>query len=198
MTRLILASGSATRASLLTQAGLIFERRAPDVDERTIEATLEGTGAGPDDVAQVLADVKASEVSRLHPEALVIGADQTLSLDGVRFHKPADLAAARQQLLDLSGRIHTLSSAVACARGGEVVWRHVSQAHLTMRPFGPAFVRHYLSIVGERALTSVGAYQLEGMGIQLFEEIDGDYFTILGLPLLPLLGRLREEGILEP
>ncbi len=195
--RLVLASNSATRASMLTGAGLIFERVAADVDERAVEEALEGSGAGTDDVAQVLADVKAVEVSIRRPDALVIGADQMLSLAGRRFHKAPDMAAAKRQLLALAGRSHVLSSAVACARGGEVVWRHVAEARLTMRPFGEAFVDHYLSIVGEQALASVGGYQIEGLGIQLFEEIEGDHFTILGMPLLPLLGFLREEKVLE-
>ncbi|SON58192.1 Septum formation protein Maf [Hartmannibacter diazotrophicus] len=197
MVRIVLASNSAARASLLTHAGLIFERRAASVDERAVESTLEGTGAGPDDIAQVLADVKALDVSGGDPDALVIGADQTLSLDGRRYNKPGDLARAYDQLMTFSGRTHILSSAVSCARGGEIVWRHVSEARMSIRRLSPAFIRHYLEIVGDRALTSVGAYQLEGMGIQLFEAIDGDYFTILGLPLLPLLGFLREEGVID-
>ncbi|MBH0238765.1 Maf-like protein [Methylobrevis albus] len=194
---LVLASNSQARAALLTHAGLIFERVAAEVDERAVEMTLEGTGAGPDDVAQVLADVKAIDVSARHPGALVIGADQTLSLRDRRFHKPSDMDAARRQLSALAGETHVLSSAVSCARGGEVVWRHVAQAHMTMRPLSPGFIAHYLAVAGDNVLKSVGCYQLETMGIQLFDTVDGDYFTILGLPLLPLLGFLRREGILE-
>lgn len=194
---LILASGSATRAALLTQAGLIFERVPAAVDERAVEASMAGSGLGPDDVAAVLAEVKAGEVAARRPGALVIGADQTLALGDRRFDKPADMEAARRQLLALSGRSHQLHSAVALVRDGTVLLRHVATATLTMRAFTPAFVGHYLAVVGERALSSVGAYQVEGYGIQLFEEIEGDHFTILGLPLLPLLKALRHEGVVE-
>jgi septum formation protein len=194
---LVLASGSATRAALLTQAGLIFERQSPDVDERAVEEALEGSEVGPDDVAAILAEVKAVEVSKARPGSVVIGADQTLALGDERFHKPADMEAARRQLLRLAGKTHQLHSAVVVAENGEVTFRAVDTATLAMRPFTPAFVGHYLSVVGERALSSVGCYQVEGLGIQLFESIDGDHFTILGLPLLPLLAHLRARGILE-
>jgi septum formation protein len=194
---LILASGSPTRAALLTQAGLIFERQAPEVDERAVEAALEGTEVGADDIAAILAEVKATEVSVAHTGAVVIGADQTLSLGDERLHKPADMEAARRQLLKLAGRSHQLHSAVVVAVDGEVVFRFVDTATLTMRPFSPAFVGHYLAVMGDRALASVGAYQVEGYGIQLFEKIEGDHFTILGLPLLPLLQHLRSRGLLE-
>jgi septum formation protein len=193
---LVLASGSATRAALLTQAGLLFERDAPDVDERAVEAALEGTDVGPDDVAAVLAEVKATEVSRRRPGAIVIGADQTLSLGDERLHKPADMDAARRQLLALAGRTHQLHAAVVVAVDGIAEFRAVDTASLTMRPFTPAFVGHYLSVVGDRALSSVGAYQVEGYGIQLFEAIEGSHFTILGLPLLPLLAHLRDRGVI--
>lgn len=194
---LILASGSPTRASMLTSAGLIFERRTPDVDERAVEESMAGTGVSAEDVASVLAEVKATEVSLRYPEALVIGADQTLALGDERFHKPADLEAARRQLLRLRGRTHQLHAAVVACQAGEVQFRHVATANLTMRTFTPAFVGRYLAVVGERALSSVGAYQVEGFGIQLFEEIEGDHFTILGLPLLPLLAFLRTRGVLD-
>lgn len=193
----ILASGSATRAAMLTQAGLIFERVPPEVDERAAEASMSGSGMGADDVAAILAELKATDVAARHPTAWVIGADQTLALDDQRFHKPADREAARRQLLALRGRSHQLHSAVVVARGEEVLFRHVSTATLTMRDFTPAFVGHYLAVIGDRALSSVGAYQVEGFGIQLFEEIDGDHFTILGLPLLPLLKFLRTQGVIE-
>lgn len=194
---LILASGSPTRAALLTQAGLLFERRTPEVDERAVEAALVDTGVGPEDVALVLAEVKAVEVSARHPGAFVIGADQTLAMGEERFHKPADMEAARRQLLKLSGRTHQLHAAVVVARDGEVQFRAVDTADMTVRTLSPAFVGHYLAIVGDRALGSVGAYQVEGFGIQLFEAIEGDHFTILGLPLLPLLGFLRDRGVVE-
>lgn len=194
---LILASGSATRAAMLTQAGLIFERRLPDVDERAAESSLEETGVGADDVALILAELKAIEVSIRHPGAYVIGADQTLALGDERLHKPADMEAARRQILSLSARSHQLHAAVVVALDGEVLFRHADTAIMTVRELTPAFVGHYLAVVGDQALGSVGAYQVEGFGIQLFEEIEGSHFTILGLPLLPLLGFLRDRGIVE-
>lgn len=194
---LILASGSATRAAMLTTAGLVFRRESPDVDERAVEEPLTNSGVGPEDVASILAEVKALDVAARFPDDLVIGADQTMALDDERFHKPADMDAARRQLLRIAGKTHQLHSAVVVARGAEVLFRHVSSATLTMRAFTPAFVGHYLSVVGQRALSSVGAYQVEGYGIQLFDDIEGDHFTILGLPLLPLLGFLRQEKVIE-
>ena len=147
---LILASGSATRAAMLTQAGLLFERVRPDVDERAVEASLNDTGLGADDVAAVLAEVKAVQVSNLRPDDLVIGADQTLALGDERLHKPADMDAARRQLLAMSGRTHQLHSAVVVAKAGTVLFRTVSSANLTMRPFTPAFVGHYLAVSATR------------------------------------------------
>lgn len=196
MTR-ILASGSATRRAILANAGLDFEVVPPEIDERAAEAPLAAAGASPEDIALALAIVKATDVSERRPADLVIGADQVLELDGERFSKPTDMEAARRQLLALSGRTHQLHSAVVCARGGEIVWQHGESASLTMRKLAPAEIGRYLAAVGSTALTSVGAYQIEGRGIRLFERIDGDHFTILGLPLLPLLGFLRTEGITE-
>jgi len=165
---------------------------APQVDERALEAPLEGTGVTPDEVALVLAEAKATEVSARYPDVWVIGGDQTLSLDDRIFHKPKDMDGARRHLLALSGKTHLLNSAIVLARGGEAVWTHVSIARMTMRPVKPAFIGRYLARVGEKALESVGAYQIEGEGIQLFESIEGDYFTVVGVPLLPLLAKLRE------
>ncbi len=195
--RLILASGSATRRLLMQNAGLSFEAVAADIDERAAEQPLLQTGAPPEDLALALAMAKAVLVSENHPEALVIGADQILDLEGERLTKPADMEAARRQLLSLSGRTHHLHAGLACARGGEVVWEHVETAALTMRKLDPAFVGRHLARAGPAILNSVGAYQLEGPGIQLFERVDGDYFAILGLPLLPLLAFLRTQGIPE-
>lgn len=194
---LILASASPFRRALLEAAGLSFSSEPPTIDERAVEATLDGSGLTPADRAQILAEAKALDVSGRNGEALVIGSDQILSLDGEILHKPADMEAARRRLLALSGRTHELHSAVVLARGDETLWRHVSTARLTMRPLEPAFIGRHLAMVGQAALSSVGAYQIEGPGIQLFEKIEGDHFTIVGLPLLPLLGKLRELGAVD-
>lgn len=194
---IILASGSPYRRKLLEDAGLAFTVLKPELDERAIEAPLARSGATPEEVALVLAEAKATAVSEVRPDALVIGSDQTLSLDDELFHKPADMEGARRHLLKLSGRTHHLNSAVVLARNGEAVWRHVAVARMTMRDLEPGFVGRHLASVGNIALTSVGAYQIEGPGIQLFEKIDGDYFTIVGLPLLPLLAALRTFGAID-
>jgi septum formation protein len=182
---------------LLANAGLEFSVEKPDIDERAVEAALAGSGTNPEDVAAILAEAKATGVSERHQEALVIGSDQTLSLDDERFHKPADMEAARRQLLRLSGRTHQLSSAVVLVRGGETLWRHLAVAHMTMRRLDPAYIGRYLSRVGDAALSSVGCYQIEGQGIRLFEKIEGDFFAIVGLPLLPLLAALRQERAID-
>lgn len=194
---LILASGSRTRRDLLANAGVAFDVVPSTLDERAAEQPLLEAGMLPEDLALALAMAKSSEVSERHPTALVIGADQVLDLDGERLTKPADMEAARRQLLRLSGRTHQLHSAMAAARGGDIVWQHVETARLTMRELEPGCVGRYLAAVGPAALASVGAYQIEGRGIQLFEAIHGDHSTILGLPLLPLLAFLRDEGVVE-
>ncbi|KXF79248.1 septum formation inhibitor Maf [Paramesorhizobium deserti] len=196
-TPIILASKSPFRAALLKNAGISFLTEAAEIDERAVEMALQDTGATPEDVAMVLAEAKALDVSARHPDALVIGCDQTLSLDDEIFHKPADMEAARQHLLKLSGKTHNLNSAVVLARGEEAIWRHVGVARMTMRTLDPAFVGRHLARVGNIALSSVGAYQVEGEGLQLFEKIDGDYFTIVGLPMLPLLDELRRLGAID-
>lgn len=196
-TRIILASSSPYRRRMLEQAGITVETIASAIDERAVEATLEGTGASPGDLAAILAEAKALEVSERHPRALVIGCDQTLSLDDAVLHKPRSMEGARRRLLDLSGRTHHLNSAVVLARDGEAVWRHVATAAMSMRRLSPEFIGRHLARVGEAALTSVGAYQVEGEGIQLFDAIDGDFFSIVGLPLLPLLAALREQGAID-
>lgn len=179
---------------ILENAGLVFAAIGSNVDERSAEAPLVEAGASAEDIALVLAEAKAVEVSERHPGALVIGCDQTLGLRGARFHKPQDMAAARRTLLTLQGESHELHAAAVLVRGGETLWRHASTARMTMRTLAPSDVGRYLAEVGETVLSCVGCYQLEGAGVQLFDEIDGDYFTVLGLPLLPLLARLREEG----
>lgn len=194
---LILASSSPFRRMLMENAGLRFEAIAANIDERTLEAPLAASGAGPDAVALVLAKAKARNVSERYPHSLVIGSDQTMSLGDRVFHKPKDLAEAQEHLKSLSGKTHRLNSAIAIARNGDVVWEHLSHASLTMRDLDPEFIRRHIVRVGERALGSVGAYQLEGEGIQLFSAIEGDYFTILGLPMLPLLAELRAQEAID-
>ncbi|MBY3236324.1 Maf-like protein [Rhizobium laguerreae] len=195
--KLILASSSPFRRMLMENAGLSFEAHAARIDERAVEAPLEKAGAKPDAVALVLARAKAEEVSRRFPDSLVIGSDQTMSLGDNVFHKPKNLADAARHLQVLSGVTHRLNSAVAIVSDGVVLWEHLAHAELTMRPLTVEFIARHLARVGERALSSVGAYQLEGEGIQLFEKIEGDYFTILGLPMLPLLKKLRELGAID-
>ena len=197
MSPIVLASGSPARRALLANAGLAFAIEPSTLDERAIEAPLITRGAAPAEIAAALADAKAVEISRRLPDALVIGADQTLDCDGHRGTKSETVAEARAQLQRLAGRSHQLHSAVAVARGGAVRWRHLDSAALTMRPLTAAEIDAYLGRVGEDILKSVGVYQLEGEGIRLFERIEGNYFTILGLPLLPLLAYLRSEGAIE-
>ncbi len=193
----VLASGSPFRRRMLEDAGLAVEPVPSRIDERAVEAAVAGSGVTPQELASILAEAKALDVCERMPGRLVLGADQTLSLDDSVLHKPADMEEARRRLLLLSGRTHELNSAIVLARDGAVLWRHVGVARLTMRPLDPAFVGRHLSRVGEKALSSVGAYQVEGEGIQLFEAIQGDHFTIVGLPLLPLLAKLRELGAID-
>lgn len=195
--KIILASGSPFRKAMLAHAGLEIEAVPADVNERALEAPLQDSGVSPEDVASILAEAKATEVSERKPGALVLGCDQTLSLGDEVFHKPADMEGARRHLLALSGKTHQLNSAAVLCRNGEVLWRHVGVASLTMRKLDPAFIGRHLARVGAKALSSVGAYQIEGEGIQLFEKIEGDYFTIVGLPLLPVLAKLRELGAID-
>jgi septum formation protein len=195
--RIVLASGSQFRKAMLEAAGVDIDVVPAKIDERTVEKTLEGTGASPEDVAQVLAEAKALDVSERQPGRLVLGCDQTLSLDDELFHKPRDMEDARRHLLKLSGRTHQLNSAAVLARNGEALWRDVGIARLTMRKLEPGFIGRHLARVGPMALNSVGAYQIEGEGIQLFEKIEGDHFTIVGLPLLPLLEELRAMGAID-
>jgi septum formation protein len=191
---LVLASRSAVRRTLLEAAGVPVEICPADIDERGVEA-----GAplqAPVAIAALLAREKASVIAGRNRERLVLGADQTLSLDGRRFTKPADRPAARAQLRALSGRTHELYSAIAFVQDGAVLFEHVGVARLTMRAVSERFLDDFLDAVGDAATASVGAYQLEGFGIQLFERLDGDYFTVLGLPLLTALDFLRRHGCL--
>ncbi|MER8752631.1 Maf-like protein [Mesorhizobium sp. M1050] len=195
--KIILASGSPFRKAMLVNAGVDVEAIPAEIDERALEAPLQDSGVSPEDVALVLAEAKATEVSERRPGALVLGCDQTLSLGDEVFHKPADREGARRHLLALSGKTHQLNSAAVLVRDGAVLWRHVGIASMTMRKLDPAFIGRHLARVGAKALGSVGAYQIEGEGIQLFDKIEGDHFTIVGLPLLPLLAELRTLGAID-
>lgn len=195
--QLILASKSPYRAQLLKNVGLTVESHPSNVDERTVEAPLLDADLEAADVAEILAQTKAINVSERFPDAYVIGCDQTLSLDGELLHKPADMEEARRRLLQMSGKTHKLNSAVVMVRNGETLWSHVEIARMKMRDLDPGFIGRHLAKVGEIALTSVGAYQIEAEGLQLFEEIKGDYFTIMGLPLLPLLSELRKRSLID-
>jgi septum formation protein len=192
---LILASKSAARAAILSGAGLAFEVAGSGVDEDELKTTLLGQRVGPRDIARALADAKAAVVSA-HRPGLVIGADQTLDFDGALFDKAETLDAARERLARMRGHSHQLHSAVTVARDGLVIWRDLQSATLGMRAFSDIYLDDYLARNGSKILSSVGCYQLEGEGLQLFNHIDGDYFTILGLPMLGLLDLLRREGVL--
>ena len=195
--QLILASGSPFRRQLMKNAGLEFKAVPADIDEREVEAPLAAAGASPEDIALVLAEAKADDVSGRNQNAWVIGSDQTLSLEDEVLHKVSDMEGARRRLLQLSGRTHHLNSAIAIVRNGQTVWRHVSVASLTMRHLEPGEIGRHLSDAGSGVLSSVGAYQIEGLGIRLFDRIEGDIFTIMGLPMLPLLAELRRLGVIH-
>jgi septum formation protein len=191
---LILASQSRARQALLANAGIAFEAIPADIDERALQSDSGLTAPG--EIASLLAGEKALWVSSRHPDRIVVGADQTLALGKRLFSKPVGRVQAAEQLQSLAGNSHELHSAVAVARDGKILFAHVSIARMTMRELSDPEVRAYLDEAGDTVTTSVGAYQLEGLGIHLFERIEGDHFTILGLPLLPLLAFLRGEGLL--
>lgn len=196
MTELLLASASAARLAMLSAAGVAAETVPARIDEAAVKAAMLGEGAPPRDIADKLAELKALRVGARRTEALVLGADQVLVAEGRMFDKPESLDAAREQLCALRGRPHKLLSAAVVVQGGQPVWRHVGVATLTMRPFTEAFLDEYLAQIGDLVLTSVGCYHLEGLGAQLFARVEGDYFTVLGLPLLEFLGFLRARGML--
>ena len=197
MVKIVLASASPARSAVLGNAGIEFTTRPANIDERAIEKPLAASGELPERIAMALARAKALAAANDQPDALIIGADQILSADGRRWNKPASLVEARDQLMMISGRTHELYSAIAVVRAHKVIGQHGEIAKMTMRHLTRDFVDQYLAEIGTEALSSVGAYQIEGPGIQLFERIEGDYFTILGLPLLPLLGYLREFGAIK-
>lgn len=194
--RLILASGSTIRAQLLHQAGVAFEQIPARVDEDAVKASLEADGAALERVPEVLAEMKALRVSASHPGALVIGADQILAFEGEVINKSDGIDGARALLHRLRGKEHRLIGATVLVKDGGVVWRHLAVSRLFVREFSDAFLEDYLAQDGEAALSSVGCYRLEGLGAQLFSRIDGDYFAVLGLALLPLLAALREHGVI--
>ena len=193
---LVLASASSARRAVLEAAGLSFTAEAAYIDETAIKhgAKAEGVAAG--ETALILSELKAQRVSRRHPDALVIGCDQLLVCDGQWFDKPVDLMAASEQLIALRGKMHILETALVCMKNEQIIWHHVARPRLTMRPFSDEFLETYLALEGDAVLSSVGAYRLEGLGVQLFDAIEGEHSAILGLPLLPLLGFLRQNGVL--
>jgi septum formation protein len=193
--RVVLASGSVVRARLLKDAGLDFTVDVAAVDEETVKESMLAENAPARDIADELAELKALRVSRRHPEALIIGADQILGLGREMFDKPVGMDGARNHLQRLRGQEHRLVTAACVVQNGKPIWRHVEIPKLTMRDFSDEFLEDYLAASGEKILSTVGAYLLEERGAQLFSKIEGDYFSILGLPLLQLLDFLREHGV---
>ena len=191
---LVLASASPARAAMLHSAGVVFAVDAAVIDETRVKSALRADGADAARAAAALAELKAKQVSERYRDALVIGADQVLDCAGAWFDKPADRAAARRDLLALRAKMHMQVSAACVVRDGAVLWCHSARARLAMRDFSDDFLDGYLAAAGDAVLGCAGAYQLEGLGAQLFTHVDGDYFAVLGLPLLPLLDFLREHG----
>ena len=196
MKPVVLASASASRAAILEGAGVIFETLSAGVDETSVKTELLAASATPRDIAERLAAQKSRAASRMRPDALVIGADQTLELDGALVDKAESLEAGRARLKALRGRFHELHAALALAENGRTVWRHAESPRVTLRAFSDAYLDGYVGRNEAAVLGSVGCYYLEGEGAQLIERIEGDYFAVLGIPLLPLLALLREKGAL--
>lgn len=195
--RLILASQSSARRILLEAAGVPFDAMAPMVDEDSAKQGLRANGISPRDLADVLAELKALKLSRRFPSDLVLGCDQTLSLDnGVMFDKPASRDALKKQLKDLNGKTHNLWSAAVLAQGGSAIWRHIERCKMTIRPLSDTFIDEYIEAEGDALLGCVGGYRLEARGVQLFSHIEGSHFGVLGLPLIPLLDILRTHRVI--
>ena len=195
MSKIILASGSTARAQALRSAGVHIDEIIPaKIDEDEVKNSFRAEGRSARDLADALAEIKARRVSSSHSQALVLGADQVLVPDGQVFDKPKDVSEARDQLAMLRGTSHELLSAAVICEDGAPVWRHIGAVRMTMRPFSDAFLDDYVTREGERLCETVGAYRIEEAGAQLFSRISGDYFSILGLPLLEILGFLRARG----
>jgi septum formation protein len=192
--RLILASKSASRRAMLDAAGVAYQSIPADIDERAVEAGL--AGAAPPEVAEALAVAKAAAVAALHPCALVLGSDSLVVVSGRRFDKPRTVEEAGEHLRFFSGQVMELHSAAALVRDGGCEWSHASVARLHVRDLSEDFIAHYLSLEWPAISHTVGAFRIEGLGVQLFDRIEGDQFTVLGMPLLPLLGALRDKGVL--
>lgn len=193
---IVLSSTSATRRKLLSHTGIYFKTAKPPVDEGAIKASMEKAGASAEEVAVALAESKANSVADILPGAYVIGADQMLACEGVWFNKPKGREGAKAHLQTLRGKTHQLITAAVIAHEGRIIWRRTDIAQMTMRPLSDEFIEQYLDKAGDGAVKSVGAYELEGPGAQLFDKVEGDFFSILGLPLIPLLAALREAGAL--
>ncbi len=194
---IILASTSETRKSILRSVGIPFEAISPDVDERQIETALQEQMIPPSDIALMLAKAKASEVSKRFSGRWIIAADQTLACDGYQYHKPTSRDEAAEQISSLSGKTHYLHSAVTCIANSRIEFEHIETASLSMRKLRSSFISRYLDVCGETVTRSVGGYQIEGFGAHLFEKIEGDHTTILGLPIFPLLRFLRQARLVE-
>ena|SRR5579872_2206102 len=194
--RLILASVSISRRALLAATGLTFDVQPANIDEAAVKQAARVRGESAAEAALALATLKAARVAEREPAALVIGADQILVCDSAWFDKPPNVAAARAQLCALRGRSHVLATAVVCLQGSQRVWHHVAEPRLTMRDFSDGFLDDYLAAEGDDVTTTVGAYRLEGRGVQLFAHVDGEHAAVLGLPLLALLGFLRDSSVL--
>lgn len=193
----ILASQSMARQHMLKQAGVPFSAKPAFVDEEALKEALQFKKQSPRNIADALAEAKALKLSLSHPGALVIGGDQVLEFGGEIMSKARNMEELRQKLEQLSGQSHILISAVCLAQNGQILWRFIDRARLAMRALSPDFLNDYIVEQGEKVLSSVGGYHIEGCGAQLFDKLDGDYFTILGMPLLPLLSQLRLYGVLK-